>query len=429
MGKRILTVLAVLIAAGALLFAGGQGEASPEGEKISFMYQGTDQFQAAYKAAVERFTAATGVEVEMRYAPHDVYHEQLAAAIAGSDLADVVQLDGPFLSSLAWSGVLIPVEEYIDPDLLADMTASNVVQCTYPPDGKMYAMGHLDSTVLLYANKSYLERIGARIPVSVEDAWTLEEFDRYFAALAELPEVLYPLDIMRAYGVKSEWGTYGFYTAFISGGGGIMDRENWKADGMLNSPESIAIAKKFQEWADNDWLVPASAGANMVFNEKRSAAIAWCGNWYWSGAYPSLGDDLIALPLPDFGNGVYTPNASWIFGITKDADKELAGKFLSYLLQDQMFIDDMIKTGEFPGLKSWAARDPLYSNAMRIAAEQASYAVARPPHPAYPTITSAFMKAFANILDGADVEDELNEAAEDIDEDIRDNDGYPPFGN
>ncbi len=429
MGKRILITLAILIAATALLAAAGQGEAAPEGEKISFMYQGTDQFQAAYKAAVERFTAATGIEVEMRYAPHDVYHEQLAAAIAGNDLADVVQLDGPFLSSLAWSGVLTPVEEYIDPALLADMTASNVVQCTYPPENTMYAMGHLDSTVLLYANRSYLERIGARIPTSVEDAWSLEELDAYLAALAELPEVDYPLDIMRAYGVKSEWGTYGFYTAFISGGGGIMDRENWKADGMLNSPESIAVAKKFQEWAEKDWLVPASAGANMVFNEERSAAIAWCGNWYWAGAYPSLGDDLVALPLPDFGNGVYTPNASWIFGITRDANKELAGKFISYMLQDSAFIDDMIKTGEFPGLKSWAARDPLYSGAMSIAAEQAAYAIARPPHPAYPTITSAFMKAFANILDGADVEDELNAAAEAIDEDIRDNDGYPPFGN
>ncbi|MCF7943415.1 MAG: extracellular solute-binding protein [Spirochaetia bacterium] len=428
MGKRILMALAMIIAVGSLVFAGSQGETQTDARKITFMYQGTDQFQASYKAAVERFTAATGIEVEMRYAPHDVYHEQLAAAIAGDDLADVVQLDGPFLSSLAWGGVLVPVEAYIDQNLLADMTASNIVQCTYPPDGKMYAMGHLDSTVLLYANKSYLEKIGARIPTSVKDAWTLEEFDTYLAALAELPEVLYPLDIMRAYGVKSEWGTYGFYTAFISGGGGIMDRENWEADGLLNSPETIAVAEKFQEWAENGWLVPASAGANMVFNEQRSAAMAWCGNWYWAGAYPSMGDDLIALPLPDFGNGVYTPNASWIFGITKDADKEAAGQFISYMLQDQAFIDDMIKTGEFPGLKSWAARDPLYSTHMKIAAEQADYAIARPPHPAYPTITSAFMKAFANILDGADVEDELNDAAAEIDEDIRDNDGYPPFG-
>lgn len=432
MEKRLILFLVVIFAAGTLVFASGQNESSTKKrveKKISYMFQGSDQFQAAYKSVVERFTTATGIEVEMLYAPHDVYHEQLAASIAADRLPDVIQLDGPFLSRLVWGGVLVPVEEYIDDALLADMTESNVAQCTYTPDGKMYAMGHLDSTVLLYANKKYLKAIGARIPNSVDDAWSLEEFERYLAALADLPEVQYPLDIMRAYGVNSEWGTYGFYSAFISSGGGIIDRESWKAEGKLNSPESIKIAQTFQDWANNDWLVPASAGDNMLFNDERSAAITWCGNWYWSQAFPSLGDDLIALPLPNFGKGVYTPNSSWILGITKDANKELAGEFISFMMQDKEFIDDMIKTGEFPGLKSWAIRDPLYSGPMAIAFDQAKNAISRPPHPAYATITSSFMNAFANILYGADIKSELNKAAAEIDEDIDDNDGYPPFGN
>ena len=65
---------------------------------------------------------------------------------------------------------------------------------------------------------------------------------------------------------------------------------------------------------------------------------------------------------------------------------------------------------------------------MKIAFSQADYAVARPPHPSYPTITVAYAKAFDAILSGADVEKSLTEAAKTIDEDIEDNDGYPPFG-
>jgi len=428
MKKRISVMFLVLLLSCTTAFTAGKGELKEEA--ISFMYQGIDIHQAAYKDVAEKFTAETGIEVELRYAPHDVYHEQLAGAIAGNDVADIIQLDGPFLSNLAWSGVIVPLEEYIDPAIIADMTASNKAQCTYPIDGEMYAIGHIDSTVLLYANKSYLKKIGARIPKSVEEAWTIEEFEGYLAKLAELPEVQYPLDIMRAYGVKSEWGTYGFYTAFLSNGGGIIDRKTWRANGMLNSPESVEVAEKFQTWAKNGWIVPASAGANLLFNEDRAAAMAWCGNWFWAQAYPTLGDDLVAVPLPDWGKGVKSPNASWIFAISKDANKELAGKFISFMLTEKAFLDVWKSTGDYPGLKSWVSTDPLYGNPekMLIAAQQADTAIPRPPHPAYPTITSAFMKAYANILDGADVKATLDAAVEEIDQDIDDHDGYPPFG-
>ena len=53
--------------------------------------------------------------------------------------------------------------------------------------------------------------------------------------------------------------------------------------------------------------------------------------------------------------------------------------------------------------------------------------MARPPHPAYPTITSAFMQAVDKIFNGDDVQEALAAAARKIDEDIEDNAGYPPF--
>lgn len=85
----------------------------------------------------------------------------------------------------------------------------------------------------------------------------------------------------------------------------------------------------------------------------------------------------------------------------------------------------------FPGLKSFAAASPLYApgGPLAVAFEQAEKtAVPRPPHPAYPAITLAAQKALTNILDGSDPQEELSQAAADIDEDIEDNDGYPPFG-
>ena len=49
----------------------------------------------------------------------------------------------------------------------------------------------------------------------------------------------------------------------------------------------------------------------------------------------------------------------------------------------------------------------------------------RPITPAYPTITSAFAEAVVNIAAGADVKGELDKAVQKIDQDIKDNQGYP----
>jgi multiple sugar transport system substrate-binding protein len=423
MYKRImLVVLVVTLASTAAWAASGDG--------ISFMFQGPDTDLASFKSIAERFEKATGIHVELRHTSHDVYNEKVAGYVAANDLPDVMQLDAPFLSNYAWNGYIVPVAEYLDQDLIDDMTPSNIAQCTYPVDGKLYAISHIDSTVLLYGNRTYLEKIGARIPRTVAEAWSVEEFEGYLAKLAELPEVKFPLDIMRAYGVKTEWGTYAFYPALISGGGGVIDRKTWTSNGTLNSAESIRVAETFQRWAKNEWIVPASAGDNLLYNENREAAIAWCGHWMWAPAFAAMGDELVAMPLPDFGKGVVSPNGTWIYAITKNADKETAGKFLSYMLKDEQFLKEWEVTAAYPALKSWTSRYPLYAdpNKMVIAAEQANVAVARPTHPAYPIITNAFMKAFDDILNGEDVKRALDDAADEIDQDIEDNDGYPPFG-
>jgi len=54
------------------------------------------------------------------------------------------------------------------------------------------------------------------------------------------------------------------------------------------------------------------------------------------------------------------------------------------------------------------------------------YAVPRPQTPAYPVISSAFRRAFADIRSGAPVRQVLDDAVVLIDQDIRDNQGYAP---
>jgi multiple sugar transport system substrate-binding protein len=400
---------------------------------LKMMFQGDPYEIDAITDAAKRFEAANpGTTVELIHTPHDSYNEKIGAAVAAKQLPDIIELDAPFLSNYVWSGFLQPIDQLIDKTLLDDMTASNISQGTYPPDKKLYATSLIDSTVMLYASKKQLEALKVRIPKGVDDAWTGEEFNALLKTLSAQPGVKWPIDLFRAYGTKTEWIPYGYEPILVSSGCDLINRDTWKATGTFDSKACVDAAAMMANWVKNGWVVPASAGGNQFYAEGRPAALAWGGFWFYAEAQKAMGDDVLVLPLPKFGQKSASPNGTWIYAITKNSsDPKMAGKFLSFMIEDQKYQAAYRDHSGFPGLKSFAAASPLYAQGgpMAIGFEQAAKsAVPRPLHPAYPAITLAAQVALNNILDGADPQTELTKAAKAIDADIADNDGYPPFG-
>lgn len=426
MGNRL---LAVMMASAGFLAMAATADAKTV---ITMMHQGDPGWVALYGEVAKRFEAANpDVDIQLNYAPHDAYNEKFSAAVMSKQMPDIMELDAPFLANYVWSGYLRPIAEYMDKDLLDDMTASNVAQGTYPLDNKLYALGLTDSSVVLYGNRKYLKEIGARIPTSVADAWTGEEFEGYLEKLSKLDGVQWPIDTFRGYGIKTEWITYAYQPILNSYGCDLIDRKTWKAEGTLDSPACVKALTMMQNWVKKGWVVPTSSGTNQFYaNEK--AALAWGGHWFYAEAAAKMGDDVVVMPLPKFGEKSASPNGTWIWAITEQSQHpEIAGKFLSFLLKDKAYRDYAVTQSAYPGLKSFAAMSPLYAKGgpLAVAFEQAdTVAVPRPPHPAYPTITSSFMQAVDQIFNDGDVQKALTAAAEKIDEDIDDNDGYPPFG-
>jgi multiple sugar transport system substrate-binding protein len=85
--------------------------------------------------------------------------------------------------------------------------------------------------------------------------------------------------------------------------------------------------------------------------------------------------------------------------------------------------------GAVPSRKSAITKSKLYkeNGSLRIFADQlnAGIAVPRPNTPAYPVITQAFSEALNNIIRGSEIKKELDNAVKKIDQDIKDNNGYP----
>ncbi|WLE00779.1 extracellular solute-binding protein (plasmid) [Agrobacterium leguminum] len=401
-------------------------------QNLRVMFGGDDQWIAGIQAAAKAFEKEnSGVTVQLLHTPYGGYPEKVASMASSNDLPDVMQLDAPYLSNYVWSGLLQPIEPLVDPKIIADMTPSNISQSTYPIDGKLYATGLFDSTVVLYANKKYLESIGARIPKSVDDAWTRDEFEKILSDLSKLKGVQWPIDLFRSAGSKSEWVTYAFSPIFQSMGCDLINRSTWVAKGTLDSAACVDAGSMIQNWASKGWVVPGTAAGNVFYADGEKAALAWGSRTYYAEAVTKMGDNVVALPLPKFGEKVVSPNGTQIWGVTKTAkEAALAGKFIGFLLNNADYREAARKKSSTPGLRSFLAESPLYQpkGPMAIGMEQAEKsAVARPGHPAYPAITEAFKSAMDGIFAGSDAKSELTKAAAAIDLEIEDNDGFPPF--
>ena len=432
----------VVLATGALLLAGcggGGGGASEAaacdgevdpGTVTMFAHEGAEA--DAYKAAVEDFNNGPGqeleVEVDLTMIPEGQYTDQVNAAAASGDLPAVLDFDGPNMANLAWSGHLVPIEDCISDELRDSVLPSLIQQGSYADN--LYSVGSFDSGLGLYAYKSALDEVGAEVPTTAEEAWTADELQQI---LRDLQDAGYehPLDTKFWYGSQGEWFSYAFDPIIWSAGGDVIDRDGYQtADGKLNSPEVVEAMTTFQTWVQ-EGLIDKDAADDSNFLTKKSP-ISWVGHWMYQPYLEAAGDDLVVLPLPDFGTGSKTGMGSWAWGMTPNAeDPDAAWAVIEYLMSDEIIGQITDVNGAVPGTQSTIDASELYGEggplALFVDQLQAApdVAVPRPVTPAYPTITQTMTTTIDDIVQGEDVQTALDKAVKAIDADIETNEGYP----
>ncbi|NEQ66434.1 MAG: extracellular solute-binding protein [Symploca sp. SIO2D2] len=408
-----------------LLFLGGCQKTDFQNTIQVWAHSGPQAERQTIEQQVQSFNASQqDVTVELKFLPEGSYNSQVQAAAVSGDLPDVLEFDGPFVYNYVWQGNLIPLDGMLTPELRQDLLPSIIKQGTY--HDCLYSLGTFDSGLGLYGNRSKLQAAGARIPQGNEDAWTAEEFQEILANLAQQDPDGQILDLKLNY--RGEWFTYGFSPILQSPGGDLINRSDYQsADGVINGKPAVAAMQELQSWLQQEYVDPNIDDA--AFTEGR-VALSWVGHWAYQDYLKAVGDNLILLPLPNFGEGSKTGQGSWNWGITsKSLNPTAAMQFLEFLLQTDQVLAMTNANGAVPGTKTAIDQSPLYAEGgpLRLFSSQllTGKSVPRPQTPAYPVITSVFQEAFADIRHGTEVETALNKAAAAIDEDIKDNEGYP----
>ena len=417
--KRIMILLLLVTL---LLAAAPLASAQTE---LSMWYHGAGNIteRAIIIGIIDDFNASqSDWVVTLEEFPQESYNSSIVAAALSGDLPDIIDVDGPVMPGWAWAGYMAPLN--LSEGALDDFLPGAIGEW----NGEVYAVGLWDAAVAIYARRSVLEANDIRIP-TLDEPWTGEEFDGILETLQGTGEYEYAFDLGMAW--TGEWYTYAYSPFLQSFGGDMIDRSTYlSAEGVLNGEAGVAFGNWWQSLFERG-LAPGSSqdGADREtgFIDGKYA-LQWNGNWAGITSLEAVGDDLLFLPAPDFGHGSVIGAASFQWGISSTSQHpEGANAFIEFAIQDEYLAAFSDVIGLIPATASAATISKSYSEGGPLEVFfglSEAQALVRPVTPGYATMSLIFEKALADIANGADVQDTLDAAVDEIELDIEDNGGY-----
>ena len=338
----------------------------------------------AYRESVETFNEAyngryfADIEFVPRNDSGGGYSDKINASVMAGGLPDVLTVDGPNVAAYAANNIIQPLAELTEEER-GEYLPSIIEQGTY--DGKLYALGVMESSVGLYYNKDILEEAGIQVP-DADHPWTWTEFLDILEGLKPLMEEKdgYPLDMTFPVGESSIY----YYAPFVwSGGGELVSGDGLSVDGYFNADATAKAMEFFRTVVEREYMSEAPI------------------------------DKL-------FESGNYTPTGSWAFAASADTENiEGATELVKWMSGTESGIRIWELAKSFPSTYEAFANIEVFQSDENYSAlyEQLErYGHPRPKTPVYPQVSTSFQEVLESAaLGGKDVQAELDKAVERID--------------
>lgn len=400
------------------------GAASAQTE-ISLWYHGAgnDVEAGLVNQIIEDFNGSqSDFAVVIESFPQESYNDSVEAAALAGNLPCILDVDGPVMPRWAWA-------EYLQPLPIDEAKIANFLPGTKGVwNDTLYSVGLWDAAIALYSRQSTIDELGLRTP-TLDSPWSKDEFMAALDAAKASGKYDFALDLGMAW--KGEWFPYAFGPFIQSFGGDMIDRSSYTtAEGALNGDAAVA----FGEWWQSLFAGGYAPGNSQDGADRDSGfidgkyAFSWNGNWAAVGTIEGGVEDVVFLPAPDMGNGPKIGAASWQFGVSATCENpEGAAAWIEHAIQDKYLAAFSDGIGLIPSTPSAAAMTKNYASGGALEVFfglSEGQALVRPVTPGYPVVAKVFEKALADIADGADVQDTLDAAVDEIDADIEANNGY-----
>jgi N,N'-diacetylchitobiose transport system substrate-binding protein len=318
--------------------------------KIWLMVDAQTGWKSVVDDASQRFTAATGAQVNIEYQQWANHLTKLDATLAGSDVPDVVELGNTEFPKYVFSQAFAALNPA---DFENSGTWLDGLKGACESDGKTYCVPYYaGARVLIYRTDLFKQAGIAAAPKTYDE----------FLADADKLQALKKAD--SKFGAVLMPGKY-WYAAMSwvkASGGDIAKQDGDKWVGQLSQPASIA---GLQKWVD---LVKKYSKADPTKDENDQAQVfgqggeagMFIGNTWEQGSAEQVKKDpndpnsklvdtkvkgkLATAPMPEIPSFLGGSN----LGVTqKSANKELAAQWIKYFT-DSKSMDGLVKANALP---------------------------------------------------------------------------------
>lgn len=382
--------------------------------------ENTDEGEA-YKQSVNAFnkkydgTYFADIEFIPRNDSGGGYSDKINASIMSGGLPDVITVDGPNVAAYAANGIIQPLAKLTKKERAVYLD-SILDQGTY--NGKLYALGAMESSVGMYYNKALLKEAGIEVP-DQDHPWTWSQFTKVLEQLKPVMEKHngYPLDMTFPTG---EATIYYYAPFFWANGGDMVDETGLKVDGWFNSKQNAETVEYFKSFAENGYM--SKSPIEKLFESGR-AAFKFDGAWEVNTIYTSYPDiDLGVAPYvvsDNWDGGRYTPTGSWAFAASSESQHiEGATKLVQWMSGIESGKLLFENTKSFPSTyKAFESIDLFDTdeNYKALYYQLSTYGHPRPKTPVYPQVSTSFQQVLEDVvLSGKNTKEELNNSVERI---------------
>ena len=362
--------------------------------------------------------------------------QKVQVIIAGGDPPDVLHVDGPFVKSYCYFGILEPLDPYISADLFKDYVPATLEEHTC--GDMVYAFPQNQAACAIFYNIDMFKNAGLGEPPQTTDiaaGWTWEKFMEAWKKLTVTPAGAATPDVwglapseFGAGGVGSNYYLEGMYIRGKGDPKAPKDSEEWKTyasisedgtdvKGYLDSNLAIEGMKFYQSIFQTEKVSP-TAGMPSSFADGRAATVLGTDGWPQRirGANPQR--NFATSPIPHFSDGVpFTHGGSGTTSVPSKAKykAEAMAFIMSYMTYDHR-VEYAKVSGALPARLSVFAGTGMYNEYPNTMFQETlvKWAKPRPPGPGYSQYQSVSDLAIKDIGLGADVASTLHAAADEL---------------
>ena len=368
----------------------------------------------ALNAMIKQYNESqSDIYVVPTYVSRPELMKQYTIGAVSGELPDIGMVDSPDMASYISLGVFANINEYLkDWEELPNFYDGPLASCM-DSAGELYGLPNNSNCLALLCNMDMLKAAG------IEEApTTWEEFEAACAATTDAANGVYGFAMCA---ISNEEGTFQFMPWLYGAGGSVSaidSAESTRAFSFLaNLAQNGYMSNEVVNWGQGDALNAWAAG---------KAAMMEAGTWMIAQNLDnpeSVKDDVTweyqFVPMPSENGNQATVIGGENFGVCATSEHiEECAEFLKTMMSAQNNADWCEIAGKLPvrsdsvPLKDFWTADERY----KVFNDSLNFAVARGPHPQWPTISEAIYTAEqASILGQSTPEEAVAKAASVID--------------